>query len=275
MNGLICSVVLAANAASMAPMSDHWTSNYASALQAARLQQRPLLVILENPNNPDQRVEELKPGDGTEMGNLLLKYELCRVDVTTDYGQKVAEVYDATALPCTVITDKSCRIVMFRGFGQYTPEMWSSTLEFYSRDSDSVAVRHQTLRPSASMSSTGVPRKLFSHANLASAQTAARESNRPLLVFVTMPGCHFCDKMKAETWKNNDVESMLTSDFETVLVDQTEAPDWVYDQGIRLFPATLIFSPQGEAKSRIEGFVSPSELRTRIQNLGRQFLSRR
>ena len=106
-----------------------WLNDYGIALQAARLAQRPLLVVLEKPDDAEQRLDVID-GSG-QLSELLESYELCRVDVTTEYGQKVAASYGATQFPYSVITDISCRNILFRKQGKLSVEMWEQTLDTF------------------------------------------------------------------------------------------------------------------------------------------------
>jgi thioredoxin-related protein len=194
------------------------------------------------------------------------------VDITTAYGSKVAASYGATSYPYTVITDASCRKVVFRGSGQFTPARWRKTLETY-RGSTShwpavEKVESVDVESSADESVADVPRaKLFAHADLATAQATARRRKRPLLVFVTMRGCHYCERMKAETFADAELTEQITAEFETVVVQQENESTWVQQQSVTMFPTTLIFSPAGKRLGRFDGFVATGKLRQRLRSL--------
>ncbi|MCA9263870.1 MAG: thioredoxin family protein [Planctomycetales bacterium] len=265
----LCSVVLFSSAttlpfaSAMTPHSEVWNENYAEALDVARLTERPLLVVLEDPNDPAQRIENLKPNDGTKTGDLLMEYELCRVDVTTEYGKKVAEVYGNPQLPYTVITDRSCHLILFRGAGKFGEETWEQYLASYLRGSPSSRLSRLT-------NDDAEPAKLFGHADVVTALQAAKSSHRPVLAFITMEGCHYCDKMKAETYSDVQVKTLLSEQFETVIVHQTEDPDWVFDHGVEVFPTTIVLSTSGDTVDRIDGFVPAAEFQARLHSAVRR-----
>jgi hypothetical protein len=105
-----------------------WSNHYASAKNEAAAAQRPLLVVLENPDDPAGRLNtDQIAGDATQV-QLLEHYQLCRMDVTTDYGQRVAAAFGAKQFPFTAITDKSARYIMFRSAGPMSTEQWKQTL---------------------------------------------------------------------------------------------------------------------------------------------------
>ncbi len=105
-----------------------WSSHYAQAKSAAATAQKPLLVVLENPSEPKRRFDEEKLASKEEHQKLLKNFELCRVDVTTPYGKRVAEALGATELPYTAITDKTAKYITYRGAGQVSAENWTKTL---------------------------------------------------------------------------------------------------------------------------------------------------
>ncbi len=113
-----------------APKAPHWEASYGKALQETRDGQDPLLVVLDKPNSKEARIEpallsEEKAGDSSK---LLRPYRLCHVDVTTDYGQKVAEAFHAKNFPHVAIIDKTGSMVIFHKSGKIQPAEWQQIL---------------------------------------------------------------------------------------------------------------------------------------------------
>lgn len=274
MNGIMCSVIAVSQFLCSSFMYSGWMGNYGDALAIARNAERPLLLVLEKPTDPGGRLDEQLFDNTTP--ELLKTYQFCRVDITTEYGSKVAALYGATTYPYTVITDASCRKIVFRGTGRFTPARWRKTLETYrgtSSNWDAVdkveAVDDEFV--DEELVEEVPPGELFAHADLASAQAAARRRKRPLLVFVTMSGCHYCERMKAETFADTELTEQIASEFETVVVQQENDSAWVQQQHITMFPTTLVFSPSGTRLGRFDGFVATGKLRQRLRSfaLGR------
>ncbi len=254
------------------PSADtQWLNDYGIAIQAARLAQRPLLVVLEKPDDAEQRLDFVD-GSG-QLGELLESYELCRVDVTTEYGQKVAASYGATQFPYSVITDTSCRNILFRGKGKFSLEMWERTLEVY-KDTPISRLEEAADQSNGPSDLEDDRSGLFAHADLLTAKAAARRRRCPLLVFVTMPGCFHCGRMKSETYRDQRLNRAIVGRFESVVVDQTDEPDWVYDQGVTLFPTTLVVGSAGKILVKIPGYVSADELMSRLDSIDSGLLSR-
>jgi thioredoxin-related protein len=61
--------------------------------------------------------------------------------------------------------------------------------------------------------------QLFRHTSYPKAWTAAQQSNRPILLYVTMSGCPHCDKMMKETLHLPNVEQMISESFEVSSAD--------------------------------------------------------
>jgi hypothetical protein len=98
-----------------------WEADYGKALAATRADDRPLLVVLQVPG-------ESQVADDSEQAKLLGDYQLCRIDASTEYGQRVAEAFKAESLPYMAIIDKTGSVVLFHKEGQLSEEEWQSTL---------------------------------------------------------------------------------------------------------------------------------------------------
>ena len=124
---------LAASTLAMAPAKSKWQADYGKALAATRNDQRPLLVVLDNPADPAASLEPALLEAKGDQAELLKPYRLCRVDVSTEYGKKVAEVFGATQFPHTTIIDKTGKIVLFKKPGQIAGTEWETTLEKFEK----------------------------------------------------------------------------------------------------------------------------------------------
>ncbi len=102
-----------------------WSNHYAQAKTSAAQQQRPLLVVLENSTDPAGKLDQERL---SSQADLLKQYELCRMDVNTAYGKKVAAAFGATDFPFTAITDKSAKFITYRGDGNLSTEQLQQVL---------------------------------------------------------------------------------------------------------------------------------------------------
>jgi hypothetical protein len=124
---------IAASTFAVTPAKVKWQADYGKALAATRSEQRPLLVVLDNPADPKTTFDgKLLAADG-EQAELLKSYRLCRVDVSTEYGQKVAQAFGATQFPHTAIIDKTGSKVLFKQPGQIAGDQWKATLTKFEK----------------------------------------------------------------------------------------------------------------------------------------------
>ena len=128
---LITVSTFAASAVSTGIDASGWQTNYGKALAATREDNRPLLVVLDVPGDPEEAAEETQLELDGEQGELLESYQLCHVDVSTKYGKKVAEAFRAKEFPFTAIIDKTGSVVLMKQEGQISQDKWEQTLAKY------------------------------------------------------------------------------------------------------------------------------------------------
>jgi hypothetical protein len=113
------------------PEPPQWEDNYGKALSATRSGNSPLLVVLDEPNSQEARIEPALLSKDAVKGRefeLLRPYRLCHVDVTTRYGRKVARAFRANRFPHVAIIDKSGSLVIFRRSGKIETAEWERAL---------------------------------------------------------------------------------------------------------------------------------------------------
>ncbi len=128
---LLAAATIAATTLAATPGKVQWQADYGKALEATKSDQRPLLLVLDVPANPQASLDsQLLSTDG-EQGKLLASYELCRVDASTEYGKKVAEAFHATQFPHTAIIDRTGKTLVFQKPGKIAADQWKVTLAAY------------------------------------------------------------------------------------------------------------------------------------------------
>jgi hypothetical protein len=132
MNGVIAAWMLAA-VMGAAPQDEIWMTDYAQALEAARTDAKPLLVVMHKPNEPKEAIRQVSFTKSSEQLAVLKNYHLCQIDVTTPAGKKVAQAFKVTSFPYTVITDKTAKQIIFRKAGAFSDGQWTTTLSDYRR----------------------------------------------------------------------------------------------------------------------------------------------
>lgn len=93
----------------------------------------------------------------------------------------------------------------------------------------------------------------------------AKESGRPLVMFITTDGCFFCDKMQKETFKDAVVAKELENGFVPVAVHARKNLALVQRMGIGAFPTTVIISKDAKIIAAMPGFVSGVQMRESLR----------
>ena len=105
----------------------------------------------------------------------------------------------------------------------------------------------------------------FKHVSYPAAWTAAQETNRPILVYVSMPHCPHCDLMIDKTFAQPEVDSMVKSSFETLRVGRNTHAALVAKLNVKWFPTTVLVGPNNKVLDVIEGYVDASTFKRRLQ----------
>lgn len=134
MTSVLAAATLALSAVVAAPGdATDWQTDYGKALSATRADDRPLLVVLDDSTKASDQVDDaLLEGKGID-DDLLAAYQLCHVDVSTDYGKKVAKVFGATELPHTTIIDKTGQKILYKNRGDIDANKWKQALTTYKQ----------------------------------------------------------------------------------------------------------------------------------------------
>lgn len=130
MHPLVAWLLLAVGPSDLALEWNPWYSDYGVALQQARAAGKPLLIVLDSPAESAAQLPQVSDADAQHRA-LLAQYVLCRVDVSTKYGQAVAAAFQATRFPHTAIIDRSGRYKIFKYTGQLSAQQWQATLTHY------------------------------------------------------------------------------------------------------------------------------------------------
>lgn len=106
--------------------------------------------------------------------------------------------------------------------------------------------------------------------NLRKLWDKSKELDQPMVVYVSMRGCHYCDLMKRNTWASADVQRELAGNYLTGAADRTEAENIVRQLNIRTFPTTIIMEPGGKLKQLVRGYESGVQMAQRLRKLRTQ-----
>jgi thioredoxin-related protein len=106
---------------------------------------------------------------------------------------------------------------------------------------------------------------MFKHTSYPAAWTAAQESNRPILVYVSMPQCPHCTKMLEQTYESNGVNEIVKGSFETLQVSRYTHASLVSKLHVRWYPSTVLVSSNNKVLDMIEGYVDANTFKQRLQ----------
>ncbi len=97
------------------------------------------------------------------------------------------------------------------------------------------------------------------------ALNVAEVQQRPVLLFISMDGCHYCTKMIETTLSDQRVCQTLGQRFVPAAIKGSERPDILKDLKIRSFPTTLVVSPDGEVLDQMVGYVDAKKFQKRLE----------
>ncbi len=87
----------------------------------------------------------------------------------------------------------------------------------------------------------------------------ARTNGKPILVYVTADWCHYCQKMKQDTWDDRGVAAAVSQNFEVLMLDGDRNRRIVKKMRLKGFPVTLIYTPDGHYVTQQAGYMSPDQ----------------
>jgi hypothetical protein len=147
--------VIAFSSLGVSTDSADWQSDYGKALEASRTGEKPLLIVLDDPSNPAAAADQLEAEGKQE--ELLGAYECCHVDVSTEYGKKVADAFKAKEFPFAAIIDKTGSVVLHKTAGKVTDKEWQDTLATYQNGERTKAIQTSFFRGGEVTSSVQSP----------------------------------------------------------------------------------------------------------------------
>ncbi len=108
-------------------------------------------------------------------------------------------------------------------------------------------------------------REVAWHKDIEAAWQSTQQNGRPLLVFVTRDQCYYCDKMKEGTYANPLVVASLRASFVSLILDGRGQSPLLRELNVKGYPSTFVISPDAVVLDRIDGYVTPEALATRLK----------
>jgi protein disulfide-isomerase len=102
------------------------------------------------------------------------------------------------------------------------------------------------------------------HSDVESAWKATQEQGRPLLVFVTRDECFYCTQMKEKTYSHGAVADTINRSYVPLVLDGKGKSQLLKELRVAAYPCTFVISPQAVIQDRIDGYVAPEALASRL-----------
>ncbi|MFK7973150.1 MAG: thioredoxin family protein [Bacteroidia bacterium] len=103
----------------------------------------------------------------------------------------------------------------------------------------------------------------FYNGSMSQLQEQARLSRVPYMVYFYVLECEPCRKMQKESFNHEPLQRYMEAKYMAYRVDGLDflsGIDIAKKYGVKSYPTTLIFGPDGEIRKRTEGFISGPEL---------------
>ena len=113
------------------------------------------------------------------------------------------------------------------------------------------------------------------HQEMPAAWRSMRNEQRPMLLFVTMDGCTHCRRMESQTYRDQRVIGRVRSSFVAAAINGPRQPEVARRLGVRVYPTTLIISPEYRVIASIRGYVPPDELTARLAAVSERLATNR
>jgi thioredoxin-related protein len=105
------------------------------------------------------------------------------------------------------------------------------------------------------------------HNDVQRAWKESQQYGRPLLVFVTRERCFHCDRMKERTFCDRAVAGAINASFVPLVLRGDGDSPLLRDLRVTAYPSTFVISPRAVILDRIDGYVAPEILASRLNSL--------
>jgi thiol:disulfide interchange protein len=93
-----------------------------------------------------------------------------------------------------------------------------------------------------------------------SAFSRAKSEGKPVLVTFEAEWCVWCKKLESTTYRDSAVMSLIAGSMVAVTLDvDSEGRELSDVHGVESLPTVLVFSPDGEERGRINGYLPPGQ----------------
>ena len=100
--------------------------------------------------------------------------------------------------------------------------------------------------------------------SLGTALEQSKAQKRPLLLFLTTPGCTFCERMKRQTLAQKQIVDQIQTRFVAVKLNGKSYPKVTKQLRVRMYPTTAVVESSGKVLDVIHGFKTPRDFTQRL-----------
>lgn len=100
--------------------------------------------------------------------------------------------------------------------------------------------------------------------NVVQLQKDQTQARKPVLLYITAPGCAYCVKMKSDTFSHHDVVAKVAKKFTAVKVDGRKHAAVSQRLKVKVYPTTAIVHPSGAVVDMIPGYLGPQDFLRRL-----------
>ncbi len=98
------------------------------------------------------------------------------------------------------------------------------------------------------------------HTDLRSGWRDSKRLGIPMVIFITMDNCTYCDAMKQTTWNSYAVQRRMAGKFVAIRLNPLRNRETLSRINIPAYPTTLLGTPNGKVIGHRIGYQPPAQL---------------
>lgn len=98
---------------------------------------------------------------------------------------------------------------------------------------------------------------------------AAKQSGRPMVIYITSQQCRYCDAMKRDTWCDRSISKRLKDKFVAIRLSPDRNASVLSRIRVPAYPMTLIGDPKGKILAHRVGYQPPAEMHRLLKTYDR------
>jgi len=91
------------------------------------------------------------------------------------------------------------------------------------------------------------------------AKSTMAEGSQPMVLFISAPGCHYCELMKQKVFTQPWISKEISQNYVPVMINGLDQKELATRLQIRAYPAIVIVHPTGAVMQIARGYKNPTE----------------